>query len=103
LANKCEAEKSGLKQIGHVMKIKHIALGISVFGFVIGFSELQDNMFFWLGKPVGAISFIAFYIFMLLEKEYALFDADQRVELKISSGNSQMETCAPALTTAPTH
>jgi hypothetical protein len=85
------------------MKIKNIALATSIFAFVIGFSDLQNNMFFWLGKPIGAIFFIAYYIFMLLDKEYAILDAQTSAELKRSPGNSQMETCAPALTTAATH
>lgn len=84
------------------MSIKNIALAISIFGFVIGFSEIQENMFFWLGKPVGAIAFILYFICMVLEKEYAIMDTQTGAQEK-SSGVIQKETCAPALTKAHSH
>jgi hypothetical protein len=95
----------------NVKTAKIIALTISGLAFAIGFSDLQENMFFWLGRPVGAIALIAFFIFMLLEKEYALMDEQEhamRANFKIkmnstASEGSNKEICAPALTTAALH
>lgn len=92
------------------MKIKNIALALSILGFAIGFSNLQENIYFWLGRPVGAIFFIVYFIFALLEKEYGLLDEQERaklnalnVEKQSASQGSKKETCAPALTTAVSH
>ena len=93
------------------MKVKNIALTISILGFVIGFSDLQENILFWLGRPVGAIAFIVYFIYMVLEREYAVLDQQNREEKreieavtkKPSSKSSNKENCAPALTTATSH
>jgi hypothetical protein len=58
-----------------------IFLALAVISFVIGATDLAENMFFYLGRPVGAISFILFLIFQFLQKETALYDADQRTNL----------------------
>jgi hypothetical protein len=92
----------------NVNAAKKIALTISVIAFAIGFSDLRENLLFWLGRPVGAIALIAYFIFMLLEKEYAILD-EQNCAAKpatisesksVLQGDSNKETCAPALTTA---
>jgi len=94
----------------NVNQAKKVALTVSVIAFAIGFSDLRENIVFWMGLPVGAIAFIVFFIFMLLEKEYALLDEQDRVAKKAFTRipeirsrperTSTKETCAPALTTA---
>lgn len=59
------------------MKLKNILLTLSLVAFAIGFSDFQENMFFWSGRPVGAILFGLYMIFMVLEKPSALFDQQE--------------------------
>lgn len=50
-----------------------ILLALSLIAFALGFTDL-----FWgVGKPIGAVLLGLFMIFKVLEKEAALFDADQ--------------------------
>lgn len=84
------------------MKIKYIPLTISLLAFAIGFSDLQENIFFWLARPVGAIAFIVFFILFLLEEDYALFDeseaANENRSLEVDSAkSSNPNPGAPAL------
>jgi hypothetical protein len=99
-------------RVMNVKKVKNIGLAISLLGFAIGFSDLRENIFFWLGRPVGAIAFIAFFIFLLLEKEYAIMDEQDRARFATlnfktnsapASKGSNKEIRAPALTTAVSH
>ena len=93
------------------MKVKNIALTISILGFAIGFSELQENVLFWMGRPVGAIAFIVYFIFMVLEKEGAVLDrqmrrVEKRNEKAVKTGaskRSHKENDVPAFTTATSH
>ena len=78
------------------MKIKNIALAISIAGFVIGFSDLRENIFFWLGRPVGAIGFIVFFICALLEKESALLDEQERLRLAEIKSSQPVPVLPPA-------
>ena len=99
----------------NIKKVKNFALAISIFAFAIGFSDLQENMFFWMGLPVGAVAFIVFFLFMLLEKEYAILDEQERLKfadlkkhrqpipIVTASKASNKESYAPALTTATSH
>ena len=64
------------------MKTKYLLLTVSLLSFAIGFSDLQENIIFWLGRPVGAIAMIAYFILVLLEKEYALFDEGDGAKVK---------------------
>ena len=92
------------------MNVKNIALVTSLAGFAVGFSDLQENIFFWMGRPVGAIAFIVFLTFALLESETTVhktrrgrkaseFTKLQRIP-RVQKRTSDKETCAPALTTA---
>ena len=97
----------------NIKKVKNIALTISLIAFAIGFSDGGESMFWYLGRPVGAILFAVFMIFMVLEKETALLDEQQRAEKKgiekfLGTAtefpkSSHKENCAPALTTATSH
>lgn len=99
----------------NINRTKKAALTISIAGIALGLSGLQENIFFWMSLPVGAIFFIVFMIFMFLEKEYALLDEQNRVAKKVftrlpviktgaeatsNRETSNKETCAPALTSA---
>jgi hypothetical protein len=60
------------------MKWKNIFLSASLVEFAIGFSDAQPNVFFYLGRPLGAIFFWLFLLCVFLEKEVALFDEQNR-------------------------
>ncbi|MDB6029393.1 MAG: hypothetical protein JWM68_5616 [Verrucomicrobiales bacterium] len=113
---KREAGFLPVQQAVCVMNVKHvkkIALTISILGFTVGFSDLQENIYFWLGRPVGAIAFIVFFIFMVLENEFALLDeqesnkvvnsADQSSRSTARTTSSNKENRTPALTTSSSH
>jgi hypothetical protein len=95
----------------NLKNIKNIAFTLSLVAFAIGFSDGGESMFWYMGRPVGAILFGIFMIFMVLEKESLLLD-EQRLSEKKELDNSKQsashkrsnkENCAPALTTAASH
>ena len=51
-----------------------IFLIVAIVAFAIGSSEPAENIFFYMGRPVGAIFFVLFMIFQFLQKETALYD-----------------------------
>jgi hypothetical protein len=59
------------------MKIKNILLALSLATFAIGFSDLQENLFFWMGRPVGALLFGIYMIFIVLEDATNLYDRQE--------------------------
>ena len=73
-----------------------IFLTVAIVAFVIGSSELGENMFFYMGRPVGAIFFVLFMIFQFLQKETALYDQQQQVV------NASAPLAYPGPVTAPT-
>ena len=97
----------------NIKNVKKIALAISLFAFAIGFSDAGETIFWEMGRPVGAILFAVYMIFMVLEKETVLLDEQQSVakhEIQKSprdrsepQKNSNKENCAPVLTTATSH
>jgi hypothetical protein len=58
-----------------------IFLSVAVLAFAVGSSELGENSFFYLGRPVGAISFVLFMIFQFLKNETALYDQEQQARM----------------------
>lgn len=62
-------------------------LAVSVLGFIAGgivdFSGLNVNPMLTVILPVGAISFGVFLISLILEKEVALFDEEQKKKLAL--------------------
>jgi hypothetical protein len=115
LAKKREADFHYSDESVFVMnlkKVKNIALTISLVAFAIGFSDGGESIFWYMGRPVGAILFAVFMIFTVLEKESLLLDK-QRVAANKDIGkslggsapqkSSNKENCAPALTTATSH
>ena len=60
------------------MKPKYIFLTFSLIELAIGLSNARQNIFFYLGLPVGAILFGLFLITQVLEKESALYDEQKR-------------------------
>ena len=96
-----------------VKKVKNIALTIKLVAFGIGFSDAGESIFWFMGRPAGAILFCVFLILTLLEKEMALLDQELRAEqeemeksLRSTARlhkNSYKEHGAPVLTTAILH
>jgi hypothetical protein len=60
------------------MKLKNLLLTASLISFAIGFSDLQESMLFWLGRPFGAILFGLYLIALVLEEPSALFDKQEQ-------------------------
>ena len=71
-----------------------IFLTVAIVAFVIGSSELAENMFFYMGRPVGAIFFVLFMIFQFLQKETALYDQQQKAAMSAAAA-----TCSRPMTT----
>ncbi|MBA4147856.1 MAG: hypothetical protein H0X66_07040 [Verrucomicrobia bacterium] len=83
------------------MKLRNTLLVISLIGFAVGFSDIQDNMLFWLGRPIGAIFAIVYFLFVFLEKPFAGYDAEQlRPVSNAPAKTSHKEKRNPALTGA---
>jgi uncharacterized membrane protein YtjA (UPF0391 family) len=55
-----------------------IFLAISIGATLIGFSGIGTSVFWTLAKPVGAIFFVVFFIFYLLEDESEKFAEEER-------------------------
>jgi len=55
-----------------------IFLVLAVITFAIGATDLAENSFFYLGRPVGAIFFGLFLIFQFFQKEVELYDAEEK-------------------------
>lgn len=58
--------------------LKKILLACSVIAFAIGFSDIGEASQWGAGVPLGAVFFILFFIVTVLEKEAALYDAEER-------------------------
>jgi hypothetical protein len=58
-----------------------IFLALAIIEFIIGSTELAENNFFYLGRPLGAIFFILFMIFRFTNKEVESYDQDQEARL----------------------
>ncbi len=58
--------------------LKKILLICSLLGPAIGFSDLGAASQWGVAIPLGAVCFILFFVLTLLEKEVALYDAEQR-------------------------
>jgi len=61
--------------------LPRIFLALAIIEFVIGSTELAENNFFYLGRPLGAIFFILFMIFRFTNKEVESYDQDQEARL----------------------
>jgi len=93
------------------MKTKNLFLTIALITFAIGFFGTGESILYYMGLPVGAIFFMLYMVFTVLEKESALLDeqqkeSDERIEKHLrsrdvaASKTSDKENCAPVLTTA---
>jgi hypothetical protein len=91
---------------------KYIFLTFSLIALAVGFSDARPAVFFYLGRPVGAILFGLFLIAQVLEKESALYDEQKRApeptrktgEIRKQPLSIQKEMAHdPALTTAHSH
>lgn len=70
------------------MKLKNIFLALSLSAFAVGFNS-GDSIYLGVGLPVGAILFMLFMIFNLLEKESALLDEQRRVAVNLNCAMAQ--------------
>jgi len=97
-----------------MLKWKYIFLTVSLIAFAIGFSDARPSVWFYMGRPVGAILFGLFLIAQVLEKESALYDEQARAAAKERSAKLPPQTApgpsvseegltTPALTTAHSH
>ena len=93
-----------------MIRAKKIFLITSLIAFGIGFSEAQENVFFWMGRPLGAILFGLFLVFHILEKESLLFEEQQqdaRQEKPVARPPTKRSdkgvAATPALTLAQNH
>ncbi|MDB6067982.1 MAG: hypothetical protein JWR26_4190 [Pedosphaera sp.] len=64
--------------------LKKVLLTCSLTAFAIGFSDVGEAPQWGLGRPLGAVFFILFLIVMLLEKETALYDEEERLKSSVS-------------------
>ena len=83
-----------------MMKPKYIFLTLSLVELTIGLSNARQNVFFYLGFPVGAILFGLFLIAQVMEKESALYDEQNRAaklerEPDVSSSLSEWNLTLP--------
>ncbi len=87
------------------MKLKNLALVLSLVAFAVGFTDAQENVWFYAARPVGAILFMFFMVFTALEKVTAEYDQEhpQLSSSKTAEQVKTKETRAPALTMASTH
>jgi len=74
-----------------------IFLTAAIAAFVIGASELGENVFFYMGRPVGAIFFVLFMIFQFLQTETALYDHQQ----KAGNASTPLAYSRPVIASAP--
>ena len=79
------------KELTLVMtKITKSLLGLSIVGigsglvFVSGLINVQDKVAYYVSLPAGAIFFGLFLISLMLEKESAAYDAEQRKLLDLA-------------------
>ena len=92
-----------------MLKWKNIFLAASLLEFAIGFSDLRPNIFFDLGRPLGAILFGLFLIAMVFENESALSDEQARAQRLLAEGKppgnqfSREVAAHPVLTNAHSH
>ena len=66
-----------------------IFLFLAVVSFVVGASELGDNILVYVGRPVGAVFFVAFMIFQFLKNETALYDQEQEEKIRAITYSSR--------------
>jgi hypothetical protein len=73
-------------------KWKYTYLILSALALAIGFSGLRENIWIYLGYPIGSISFGLFLIAQVLEKELALYDKQTHAsQLALTPGASRQQ------------
>jgi hypothetical protein len=58
--------------------LKKILLTCSLTGLAIGFFNIGESSQWGVGLPLGAVFLFLTFIVTVLEKEFALYDAEQR-------------------------
>jgi hypothetical protein len=77
-------------------KLRKIFLVIALTTFSVGFTEAGSEIGWGILKPLGAVSFILFFITNLLAKEFAAYDAEQHLRMTLAAQNSMMTSSKPA-------
>ncbi len=62
-------------------KTSKIFLAISIAASALSFAEAGTNVGWGILRPVGAVTFITFFITNLLAKEMAVYDQEERAKL----------------------
>lgn len=81
-------------------KMKNIALAVAIISFVVGFSDLQENILFWVARPVSAIFAIIYFLFVLLEKPFIEHDQETGSKKTSEAKRSARGKDTSGLTTA---
>jgi hypothetical protein len=80
-------------------KTTKILLLISLLAFALGFTGIV----WWFGVPIGAIFFGLFLISKMMEKEAALFDAEQRRKVALAEAAKRCASPHPCAEQPPGH
>ena len=99
-AKSVESRKGDWMNVHRMKNMKNIALAVTIISFAIGFSDLQENVLFWVGRPTGAIFAIVYFLFVVLEKPFAEFDKENQTPKSAAPKHFTKERTSPALTTA---
>ena len=83
------------------MKPHKIFLIISIVTFGVGLLDLGESMFWHALRPVGAVAFLLFFIFQLLDKEVALMDKQEREKMDTFFGQTHPTTRPASTPRAP--
>lgn len=93
------------------MKPSQIFLITSILTFGVGLMDPGESVFWFMMRPIGAVLFLLYFIFQLLDKEAALLDEQERKKMELLSRHmKQPARIAPSpagsprpLTTAALH
>jgi hypothetical protein len=80
--------------------LKKILLSCSLISFAIAFSDIGTASQWGVSRPLGAVLLLLSIIVMLLEKETALYDAEERKKM---AGLSKSAAGSPANVSQPNH
>lgn len=89
-------EEQKLARLHRLKYWPRIFLGLSLLSFAVG-SMHGHNVVVYLGKPMAAIFFILYMMFMLFQREVTDFDAEQQRKLGAIEPTIHRETSEPSL------
>ena len=71
------------------MKPSQIFLITSIVTFGVGLLDPGESVFWFMMRPIGAVLFMLYFIFQLLDKEVALLDEQERKKMELLSRHIQ--------------